>query len=300
MSPLTIIIPTFNRARFLIATVDQLLLQEFQDFELWVIDQSAPEQSEVIAQSLPAWRARREVNYLRLDIPGVANARNEGLSRARGGVIMFLDDDVILLNPDFLGAHLRCYDDPAVGGVTGRTVERINKENSRRPANRITPGGRTLINLLGTERCEIHTLKGANMSVRTEAVRQIGGFDRNYTGTALLEEADFSERIRQNGWRFVFEPAAELFHLSAPAGGVRVARTEDVDYYRFRSTAYFVRKNRGARGVAPFLAVHLLIAAVRTAKTRNPRLPLRLVQAVRDGFRRAKLGSDQLLKPVPQ
>ena len=40
----------------------------------------------------------------------------------------------------------------------------------------------------GQERCEIHTLKGANMSVRAEAIRLMGGFDRNYTGTALLEE----------------------------------------------------------------------------------------------------------------
>lgn len=293
MTPLTIIVPTFNRASFLIATIDQLLDQSFQDFDLLVVDQSSEMQSQIIQRRLPSWRARRQVNYLKLDTVGIANARNEGLARTDADIIMFLDDDVILLTPDFLLAHIQCYTDPSIGGVTGRTVERINRENTKHPNNKITSGGRTLVNLLGQDQCEIYTLKGANMSVRGTAVRQIGGFDRNYTGTALLEEADFSERIRQNGWRFLFEPGAELFHLSAPAGGVRVARLDDVDYYRFRSTAYFILKNRGWRGVIPFLVTHLLIAIVKTVKSRNPKLLSRLIQAVQDGFHRARIGPDQ-------
>jgi glycosyltransferase involved in cell wall biosynthesis len=295
MPELSIIIPTFNRARFLLATVAQVLAQEFADFELWVIDQSSDSQSAVIAEGLAKWREDSRLRYLRLPAAGVANARNEGIVRAAGRIVMFLDDDVILLREDFLRAHVEAYADPAVGGVTGRTVERTNTENCKTTANRITAGGRTLVNLRGERRCEIHTLKGANMSVRAEAIRGMGGFDRNYTGTALLEEADFSERIRKRGWRFVFEPRAELLHLSAPAGGVRVPTSRMTDFYRFRSTAYFVRKHRGVRGLVPFGLTHLLVGLVRTAKTRNLLLPLELVRGVKAGLARRRAGADEAL-----
>ncbi len=290
---LSIVIPTFNRARYLVSTVEQLFRQDFQDFELFVIDQSEVDQRAIVADGVRPFVDAARLTLVPLTSVGVANARNEGLGRVRGKIVMFLDDDVVLLSDGFLRAHMDCYADSKIGGVTGRTIERVNRENTRRTANRITRGGRTLINLLGHERCEIHSLKGANMSVRAEAIAGMGGFDRSYTGTALLEEADFAERIAKRGWRFVFEPRAELLHLSAPAGGVRVATKGDKEYFRFRSTAYFIRKHRGMKGLLPFAAVHALIAAIHAAKSRDAGLPLRMLRGAMDGVRRGGNRADQ-------
>ena len=297
---LSIVIPTFNRARNLISTVEQVFRQDFQDFELLVIDQSDAAQQAIVVEGVRPFVEAGQLTHLLLTSVGVANARNEGLARVRGRIVMFLDDDVVLLHEGFLRAHLDCYADPKIGGVTGRTIERVNRENTRRTANRITRSGRTVINLLGHERCEIHSLKGANMSVRSEAIAGMGGFDRSYTGTALLEEADFAERIAKRGWRFVFEPRAELLHLSAPAGGVRVATQGDKDYYRFRSTAYFIRKHRGVRGLLPFAAVHVLIAAIHAAKSRDPGLPLRMLHGAIDGISRGGNRADQDIRAAAQ
>lgn len=286
---LSIIIPTYNRSQYVIRTVLQVLEQSFHDFELWVVDQSDVDQAEISREAFAAIQDER-VHYFRCDTRGVANARNEGLIRVTGEVIVFLDDDVILLSDGFLRSHFDAYRDPLVGGVTGRTVERTNRENARTTTNRITPGGRTLINLLGVEPCQIHSLKGANMSVRAEAVAGMGGFDRNYTGTALLEEADFSERIIKRGWQLRFEPKAELFHLSAPAGGVRVTTDDETSFYRFRSTAYFVRKHRGRTGLMRFYATHALIAAKLGVNKRSVILPIRLIKGSRDGLKTLKEG----------
>ena len=290
---LSIVIPTFNRAPYVLSTVEQVLRQDFRDFELLVIDQSDLEQQAIVADGLRQHMDSRRLHYLRLTSVGVANARNEGLARVRGRVIMFLDDDVVLLSDGFIRAHLDCYRDETIGGVTGRTIERVNRENTRRTANRITRSGRTLVNLLGQERCEIHSLKGANMSVRAEAVAGMGGFDRNYTGTALLEEADFSERILKRGWRFVFEPKAELLHVSAPAGGVRVADIDDKEFYRFRSTAYFVRKHRGPAGLVPFALTHAFVACLKSVQARNPALVLHLARGALAGLERLRAGTRQ-------
>lgn len=213
----TIIVPTFNRAPEFQATVEQLRLQKHDDFELWVIDQSNSEIARLNAQFVEFCSDAR-LHYLYLSRRGLPNARNEGISRAAGEFVVFVDDDVLILSEDFLGAHVRAFDDPKVGGVTGRHVERRLRMNSRRTACHVSWGGRTIFNLFGHERQEIGSCKGSNMSFRRCVFDKVGGFDRR---TQMLEETDFSTRVRAAGWRLMFEPEAEVVHLSTPAGGVR-------------------------------------------------------------------------------
>ena len=168
--PVTIIIPSYNRAAVLQSTLDQLQRQPFRDYELWVIDQSDPGEAESNASYVRNAGDER-VHYLHLTQKGPSNARNEGLARARGEIILFLDDDVILLTPDFIGAHLRAYADPSVGGVTGRHVERKLTMNSRRTACHVDWGGRTIFNLFGHERVPVGSCKGSNMSFRMAVLR---------------------------------------------------------------------------------------------------------------------------------
>lgn len=297
--PLSVIIPTLNRGRLLHETVRHVLAQEFQDFELWIVDQSDPPGREANERFLATLDDPR-VHYLHLDQKGLPNARNEGMVRTRGEILLFLDDDVILLHPRFLDAHLAPYADPAVGGVTGRIVERSVRPNASDTASHLSPGGRTITNLWGTKAREIETLKGANMSYRRTACVQVGGFDRQYTGTALLEDSDYSTRIAQAAWRLRYEPDAELIHLSAPSGGVRVEDASRYEYWRFRATAYFMLKHRGPTHFPLFLATFGAIAATRAVRWRRPALVGELARAVQDGVAAWRAGPDQDLPgPFP-
>jgi len=288
---LSIIIPTLNRGRLFHDTVRQLLEQDYRDWELVLVDQSDP-QERAANEALVAELDDARIVYLHLDVKGLPNARNEGMAIARGEVWLFLDDDVILLG-DVLAAHMRCYDDPEVGGVTGRIVERTVRPNADHTVNAISPGGRVITNLWGFDRCEIETLKGANMSYRASACRQIGGFDRQYTGTALLEDTDYSTRIRLAGWKLLFEPDAELVHLSSPSGGVRVEDALRTEYWRFRNCAYFVLKNRGPSHFPRVAATFAGIAAKRAAEWRAPGALSKLAGALRDGQAAYREGPDQ-------
>jgi GT2 family glycosyltransferase len=162
---------------------------------------------------------------------------------------------------------------------------------------RITPGGRTIINLAGTERGPIAGLKGANMSFRREVFDSVGGFDRNYVGSAILEDIDISVRLAAAGWKMVFEPKAELVHLSAPSGGVRVQDALDREYWRFRLTSYFIVKNRGPVGLLPFFLTFSLIAVSRSVRWRSFAVIPRLAGAVREGIATYRRGVDQALVP---
>ena len=291
---LTVIIPTRNRSSYVTDLVRQVLEQSFQNFELLVVDQSEPTASGETSTFIAALADPR-VSYLHLTRSGVANARNEGVCRSRGDIILFLDDDVILLTPDFLRAHLSRFTDPAIGAVTGRIIERLNLPNARRTVARVSLGGRTIDNMLGTERVFVNGLKGGNMSIRAKIFRTLGGFDRNFSGTGLLEEADFAARIRAAGWKLAFEPEAELLHLSAPAGGNRVASEQGREWWRFRSTAYYIMKHRGPFGVLPFLATFSLIAARRALLWRSPRAWFYLISGIIAGLSALRRGADEAL-----
>ncbi|MDT7953363.1 MAG: glycosyltransferase family 2 protein [Acetobacteraceae bacterium] len=292
MPRVTIIVPTFNRPVFVQSTVRQLLDQSYRDVELWVIDQSGPEAATSNRAFVAACGDER-LQYVHLTRAGLPNARNVGLARARGEIVVFTDDDVILLSPDFIEAHVRCFDDPRVGGVVGRHLERFIGENSRKTACHVDWSGRTIFNLRGTERQEIGSCKGSNMSFRMSAIAEIGGFDRR---THLLEDTDFSVRIAKAGWKLVFEPAAEVVHLSAPAGGVRAAPGLATEAQRFRSTAYFVAKHRGLPGLLGFGLGFSAIALVRAVRFRSVgTLPV-LARAAWDGYQEARLVPDQAIE----
>jgi GT2 family glycosyltransferase len=294
MSKLSVIIPTLNRGRFFFNTVQQILDQRLKDIELVIVDQSDVEQRSANVAFIESLRDPR-ICYIHLTEKNLPNARNAALAYVSSPVVLFLDDDVILIEEDFLEVHLSAFSDPLVGAVTGRTIERSLSFNNPNTAMRITRGGRTIINLAGTDRCFIAGLKGANMSFRREVFATAGGFDRNYIGTAILEDMDFSVRLATAGWRILFEPKAEILHLSAPSGGVRVQDAMWREYWRFRLTSYYIIKNRGRLALAPFLLTFSLIAASRALRWRSLSILPRLVHAIQEGLKTHRQGSDQTL-----
>jgi GT2 family glycosyltransferase len=290
---LSVVIPTLNRGKLLHDTVRQVLSQRFTDFELLLVDQSDAT-GRAANEAFVCEVSDARVVYVHLPVKGLPNARNEALGRVRGRIVLFLDDDVILLGDDFLDVHIGAYTAfPEVGGVTGRIVERSVRPNAKATSAHISPGGRTITNMWGNERTFLPSLKGANMSYRMEAVRAVGGFDRRYTGTALLEDTDYGYRVGARGWKLLYEPRAELVHLSAPSGGVRVEDAARAECARFRSTAYFVLKHRGVSGVPPFAATFGAIAMARALRWRDASAVPALWAAVHEGVEAWRSGPDE-------
>jgi GT2 family glycosyltransferase len=273
---LAVVICTYRRAWYAAAVVEQVIAQLAPGDELLVVDQSDDaEHAELVAHLPPhVERIRRP--------PGLPAARNAGLAATRSPIVLYLDDDVILTD-GCLEAHRRAYADPTVGGAVGRIRERLLRPNARGPTNRVGYSGRILVNLDADRAAEVEILKGANMSLRRRALGEVGGFDEGYTGTALLEDADVSVRLRRRGWRLRFLPDAAVEHLSAPAGGVRADRS-DAERWRFRNTGYFVRRTRAAPGWVAAGATFAAIAAKSAWTARDPGVAVRLAGAFVEGW----------------
>jgi Glycosyltransferases involved in cell wall biogenesis len=86
--------PVFNVAPFLREAMDSILNQTYTDFELIVLNDCSPDNSEEI---LDSYSDSRIVRYLGKENVGLANVLNIGLKMAKGEFIARMDSDDISL-----------------------------------------------------------------------------------------------------------------------------------------------------------------------------------------------------------
>lgn len=91
MPKVSIIIPVFNKDKYISATIESILRQKFTDYEVIAVNDGSTDNSLQILKKYEEKDSRLFV----IDIPngGVSNARNVGLSYASGEWIQFLDGD---------------------------------------------------------------------------------------------------------------------------------------------------------------------------------------------------------------
>jgi hypothetical protein len=95
--------------------MESVLAQDFQDFELIVVDDGSHDNTrEVVAAFTDA-----RIRYMYQPNAGLSAARNAGIAQAKGKYIAFLDDDDFLLPPS-LSVRLDVFkSDPVIGWVSG-------------------------------------------------------------------------------------------------------------------------------------------------------------------------------------
>ena len=65
---------------------------------------------------------------------------------------------------------------------------------------------------------EVDFATGTCMFIRASALRKIGGFDEKYF--MYFEDVDLSLRMKNSGWRVLFDPEAVLWHKVAQSSGI--------------------------------------------------------------------------------
>lgn len=88
----SVVIPLYNKERFLSATLSSVELQTFKDFEVIIVDDSSTDNSFNIAKTFE--KDKRFKVYTKLN-GGVSDTRNFGIEKAVGQYICFLDADDI-------------------------------------------------------------------------------------------------------------------------------------------------------------------------------------------------------------
>jgi len=120
MPKVSVVILTFNRAKFLAQAIRSVLDQTYQDFEIIVVDDCSTDGTKQTVRNF----FDKRIKYLRHEFnKGEGAGRNDGIRIATGEYIAFLDDDDEWL-PEKLRLQVECLDQASVevGAVhCGRT-----------------------------------------------------------------------------------------------------------------------------------------------------------------------------------
>lgn len=89
---ISVIMPAYNAQKTIAASIESVLVQTYQNFELIIIDDASKDDTVKIVQEA-AEKDHRIILLTQQQNTGVAQARNRGLSHAKGQWLAFLDAD---------------------------------------------------------------------------------------------------------------------------------------------------------------------------------------------------------------
>ncbi len=168
--------------------------------------------------------------YLRKEPPGLPASRNLAVRHARGAVVQFLDDDVVL-DQGFLREILRLYAVDTEGlllGAEGTLIEPLRPSGAARLFDRVyslagwwalpphgpRPPAPPVFVRLRSHIVPTRNIVGATMSFRRDVLTRTL-FDEGLAGYALGEDRDMSYRLYLRGW-LARGLAARAFHHHDP------------------------------------------------------------------------------------
>jgi glycosyltransferase involved in cell wall biosynthesis len=169
----SIVMPAYNREKYVASAIESVLAQTFGDWELIVVDDGSRDDTRRIAERYAATHPGR-ITVIVQPNSGVVIARNTGIRAARGTYIAFIDSDDLWYS-EKLARQVACFQLTPDAAFVYTGYETIDADDRTdrivRPDTRFRGNVR---DLLWTEPNEI---LGPTLMVRRQALFQVGLFD---------------------------------------------------------------------------------------------------------------------------
>ncbi len=270
MAPyISIIIPTLNRYEDLMNTIQYLLNQDFNEFEIIIVDQSLPRKE--LLNDLP------QVKVYYQSESSASAARNLGIAKSEGEVLLFLDDDVIIENRGFLRCYYNEYIHSSVPGIVGRVMEKGQEvKMTRHWMSKLKNTGWLFFPQNYGIRTFVDVGRSCNLSVRRNIAIDVKGMDENFQKGAHREEADFCLRVRRKYGQLLYLPEAYLYHIGNPKGGIRNWNNGNTikAQHHFDGAMYFLLKNVSIIHYLPHMLSMYLFFIHKNLSIKRPHLLL--------------------------
>lgn len=203
----SIIIPTYNRTDYLKLTLESVLNQTFQDFEIIVVDDGTPNtNNEVLCEKFD------RVKYIKIENSGgPAKPRNKGILEAKGEYVAFVDDDDLWL-PTKLEKQVAILQSNPNFGLVHSCCEVIDENGIKkdeiigRPGSLDVKHGDVSMKMIGS-----WTIMMPTPLVRKKVIDEVGFF--NEIMAPAIEDTEFWSRCSFVTNFFYIDEALALYRV---------------------------------------------------------------------------------------
>ncbi|MDO4499689.1 MAG: glycosyltransferase [Erysipelotrichaceae bacterium] len=171
----SVIIPTYKGSDSICVALESLAQQTYKNIQVIVSDDNGPGESEQLKtqEIVDIYKSYISIDYLINEHVNGSHARNEGLKKAKGEYVCFLDDDDFFLN-DYIEKAVTTLSSNNECSIVFFNVVIASKDSSARIVSNEEIDYRDI--LFSTK--EIGT--GSNLFFRKNIYEETGGFDERY------------------------------------------------------------------------------------------------------------------------
>lgn len=251
--PVSILIPTRNRAHVLERTLPSYISQELVD-EIVIVDDAGTDNTRKLIQRFQK-KSPIHIRYIRYEQQkGSAGARNIAIQYSKTPYIAWGEDDV-LFGKNYVPKLLEHLKRNCADIVGGRL---IYLQDSEAPLESLK---RVRFNVQSSPSCNLNIIEfnfdafpdrpteapflHACILTKTKWVKKFG-YDQRYRGNGYREETDFQLNVLAQGGKILFCPDVSCFHLARSdvnTGGQHDRSWINYEYWTIRNNCYFLDKN---------------------------------------------------------
>jgi glycosyltransferase involved in cell wall biosynthesis len=249
----SIILPTYNRAPILGVCIESVLNQSYTSWELLISDDCSTDNTvEVIKDYMV--RDTRIIGTTHEHNLGLPRNRNTALSAAKGQLVFFIEDDLVL-HQDCLEKLVSAYNSFNTQNIVivPRLIENTDPDPEAVRRNvpfYVDKFTGEIFNNYGLDPgsvLEVDMGHACCLYPRSQ-LQVMGGYEEEaYIGTYCREESDLNMRLINRGFKFYFQPAAVADHNRVSTGGCRLSGRLRQTYYYARNHIVFLLRNFGIK-----------------------------------------------------
>jgi len=192
---------------------------------------------------------------------GFCVGNNQAAKVARGKYILLLNNDTEV-TPNFLAILVRDLENgDSIGVVQPKIRQLLKKDKLDACCSFLTSTGflyhygysQKQSDKKYNKRLFMYSAKGACFLTRKSLIDRIGLFDEDYF--AYFEETDFCYRVWLSGFKVLYEPSAEIFHLGGPDREV----SSIIQFHSYKNRIATYIKNFETNALFSIFSVHIFM-----------------------------------------
>jgi GT2 family glycosyltransferase len=217
----------------------------YQNFEIIIVENNST--TDEIFRYYKELSGNRKIHLLRWGKEFNYSAINNfAVAHAKGEYLLFLNNDVKSINPDWLEEMLGVCQRPEVGGVGAKL---IYPDNTIQHAGCVIGmggiAGHMFVDMPADHTGYLHkasllqdmsAVTAACLLMKKEVFEQAGGFTEELA--VAFNDVDLCLKVRKNGYLIVYDPYAKLYHMESKTRGAEDSKEK---VRRFQTEIEYMR-----------------------------------------------------------